>query len=91
MKSAFLFLSIFNIARVMLYYFTPQHVPVDVGIYFGCGDFLVSQHFLDSEQVGAAFQQMGGEGMAERMRAHVFFDTGHFRLLLDNMENHDPR
>ena len=29
--------------------------------------------------------------MAERMRAHVLFDTGHFCLLLDDMKNHDPR
>ena len=52
MKSAFLFLSIFNIARVMLYYFTPQHVPVDVGIYFGGGNGFVSEHTLDGTEIG---------------------------------------
>ena len=82
---------VFNIAGMMLDNFTSESVPVDMCIDFSGGDGFMSQHALDGPQIGAAFQQMGGEGMAERMRAHVFFDTGHFRLLLDNMENHDPR
>lgn len=75
----------------MLQYLLPEELAVDMCIYFGGGDLLMSKHLLDREQVGATFQQMGGEGMTERMRAYVLFDTCHLRLLLDDMENHDSR
>ena len=76
---------------MMFQYLFPQELAVDMRIDFGGGNLFMSQHLLDSKQVGSPFQQVGGEGMAERMRAHVLFDTGHFCLLLDDMKNHDPR
>ena len=42
---------------------TPQHIPVDMGINFGCCDGLVSQHTLYGTQVRASFQQVGSEGI----------------------------
>ena len=89
MKSAFLFLSTFNIARVMLYYFTPQHVPVDVGIYFGGGNGFVSEHTLDGTEIGPSFQQMSGERVAKSVRTDVLGDTCGLCQFLDEMEHHD--
>ena len=67
---------------MMFEYLFPQELAVDMRIDFGGGNLFMSQHLLDSKQVGSPFQQVGGEGMAERMRAHVLFDTGHFCLLI---------
>jgi hypothetical protein len=36
----------------------------DVGVDLGGGDVAVAQEVLDDTQVGAAFQQMGGEAVA---------------------------
>ena len=60
---------------MMFQYLFPQELAVDMRIDFGGGNLFMSQHLLDSKQVGSPFQQVGGEGMAERMRAHVLFDT----------------
>ena len=68
---------------------TPQHIPVDMGINFGCCDGFVSQHTLYGTQVRASFQQVGGERMTEGMGTYVFMDTGGLRLLLDDMKYHD--
>ena len=68
---------------------TPQHIPVDMGINFGCCDGLVSQHTLYGTQVRASFQQVGSEGMTEGVRADIFGDTGFLRQLLYQVKNHD--
>ena len=67
-----------------------ERAAVKVEVDFGGGDRLVAEHLLDGPEVGAPLQEMGGEGMAERMRAYVLFNACHFRLLLDDMEYHDP-
>ena len=54
---------VFNIAGMMLDNFTSESVPVDMCIDFSGGDGFMSQHALDGPQIGAAFQQMGGEGV----------------------------
>ena len=46
-----------------------QHAAVDVRIDFGRPDGLVAEHQLDGAEVGPTLEQMGGEGMAERVRA----------------------
>ena len=56
----------------MLYYFTPQHVPVDVGIYFGGGNGFVSEHTLDGTEIGPSFQQMSGERVAKVLLGRGF-------------------
>lgn len=73
----------------MLYYFTPQHVPVDVGIYFGGGNGFVSEHTLDGTEIGPSFQQMSGERVAKSVRTDVLGDTCGLCQFLDEMEHHD--
>ena len=80
---------VFNIAGMMLDNFTSESVPVDMCIDFSGGDRFMSQHALDGPQIGAAFQQMGGEGVAERMRTDILGDAGFFRQLLSMMKHHD--
>src|SRR3954466_8293622 len=43
----------------------------EVGVELGRRDVRVPQHLLDRSKVAAAGQQMGGEGMAQRVRAHA--------------------
>ena len=40
-------------------------VAVEVGVYFGCGNACVAEHFLHGAQVGAALDKVGGEGVSE--------------------------
>jgi hypothetical protein len=49
------------ISRMMFQYLFPEELAVDMCVYFGGGDLFVPQHFLDCEQIGATFQQMGRE------------------------------
>src|SRR5207244_286517 len=42
----------------------------DVGVALRRRQARVSEQLLDRAQVGAAVEQMGGEGVAERVRAH---------------------
>ena len=48
----------------------------DVRIKFGCADARMSKHFLDDSQVGAVFEQMRGEGMAQHVRRDVSRNAG---------------
>ena len=41
-----------------------------VGIELRRREIRVSEHFLDGAEVGAAFQEVGGEGVAEEVRVH---------------------
>ena len=80
---------VFNIAGMMLDNFTSESVPVDMCIDFSGGDGFMSQHALDGPQIGAAFQQMGGEGVAERMGTDILGDAGFFRQLFYHVKHHD--
>ena len=80
---------VFNIAGMMLDNFTSEHVPVDMRINFRGGDGFMSQHALNCPQIGAAFQQMGGKGMAERVRTDILGDTGLFRQFFNHVKHHD--
>ncbi len=40
-----------------------------VGVNLGCGYVAMTQHLLHRPQIGAAFQQMGREAVAQGMRA----------------------
>lgn len=43
----------------------------DVGVELGGGHAGVAEEFLDDTQVGAAFEQVGGGGVAQAVRAQV--------------------
>ena len=44
----------------------------------------MAQQLLDGAQVAAAGQQVGGKGMAQRVRRHHLLDSGAFRSPLDH-------
>jgi len=67
-----------------------QEFAVDVGVDFGGGDGFVAEHFLDGPEVGTAFDEMGGERVAEGMRGDGFFDAGFFSELFDEHEDINP-
>ena len=62
---------------------------VDVGVDFGGEDALVTEHFLDSTQVGAIFYEVGGERMAEGVRGYFLADSGLHRVCLYHLEHRD--
>ena len=49
---------------------------VDVGVDFGGEDAFVAEHLLDGTQVGAVFDEVGGEGVAESVRGNLLADAG---------------
>ena len=59
-----------------------------MGVYFGCQDAFVSEHLLHLADRGAAFEQMGGERVAEGVRADTFVDSGASCGLLEYREDH---
>lgn len=81
--------SIFSVSGVMFDDFAPQAAPVDVGINLGCADAFVAKHALDGTEIGTAFQQVGGEGVAEGMRTDVLGQSDGFTQDLDDVEYHD--
>lgn len=52
---------IFNVSRMMLYDFTPQHTTVDVHIYFRSGNAFMTQHTLYGAEVSTSFKKVCGE------------------------------
>lgn len=53
---------------------------IQVGVDLGGGDPLMSQQFLNLPQVGAPVQQMGGEGMTQRMGRMVVGQVGFLQV-----------
>jgi len=58
---------------------------VDVGVDLGGGDVGVSEEFLDDAEVGTAFEEVGGEGVAEEVGVNVLFDAGVGGALFDDL------
>ena len=69
--------------------FTTQSASVDMGINLGRTDTFMSQHALNGTEIGASFQQVGGERMAEGMGADVLGEPYGFAQYFDDVENHD--
>ena len=68
-----------------------QAVLGDVGVDLGGGDVGVAEQGLDHAQIGPAFQQMGGEGMAQHMRADPGrIEAGDDRRLLQKLGEPAP-
>ncbi len=49
---------------------------VEMRVNLGGGDIRMSQHQLQSPQIGALPEQMGGKGMPEGVRAQMRRQTG---------------
>lgn len=64
---------------------------VNMSIYFGGGDALVTEHCLYHTQVGTALKQMGGKGVTERVGAYILLYPGRRDKLFYEMEYHDAR
>src|SRR5437879_515344 len=54
-----------------------------VSINFSGADAGVTEEFLDDAQVGAVFEQMSGETLAQHVRGDIAFDTGAADAALD--------
>ena len=66
----------------------PEEFAVEVGIDLGGGNAFVAEHFLNGAEVGAAFNEVGGEGMAEGMRGDVLGDPGLLYEVFEQQEDH---
>ena len=55
-----------------------------VGVNFRGCDAGVSEHFLDCSQVGAVFQKVRGEAVAQHVRSDVLLDARLFGALFDS-------
>ena len=75
------------ITRMVFQNLFAEELPVDMRIDFGGSNFLMSQHLLDGAQVGSAFQQVCGKGMAEGVRTDFLMDARQFGLLLEGFEH----
>ena len=81
--------AVLYIAGMMFYDFTAQSVPVNMCVNFCCSDRFVTQHTLYGAQVGASFKQVGGKGMAERVRTDILGDAGRFRQVFNHVKHLD--
>ena len=63
---------------------------VQMGIDLGSGDAFMAEHFLDGAQIGASFDEVGGEGMPEGMRRDIFGYAGLPDEVFEEQEDHYP-
>ena len=70
-------------------YLFPQTVTVNMGINLGGSDAFMPQHALNRPQIRPALQQMGGKGMAERVRTDLLFYADLLCQLLYYMKHHN--
>ena len=78
-----------DIAGVVIEDFLAEVVAVDVEVDLGGGDALVAEHLLDGTQVRAAFEEMGGEAVAEGVGGDGGADACGATELLDDVEDGD--
>jgi hypothetical protein len=69
----------------------PQPLARHVGVDGGRRDVGVAQQHLHRAQVGAVVQQVGREGVAQRVRRQRRRDAGGARVALDQLPEHLPR
>ena len=60
-----------------------QLVDGKVSVLLSGGEALVSQKFLNAAQIGSVVEQVGGKGMAEKMRVYVQEERTLFHVLLE--------
>ena len=68
--------------------FVSEAGGVDVQVNLGRGDGLVAEHHLYGAQIGAAFEQMRGKGMAQGVMRHVLANTTGLGGIADDVEHH---
>lgn len=54
-----------------------------VGIYLCRADIAVSEHRLDTSEIGPVHKQVGGKAVAHGVGADMFGDTGETGILID--------
>ena len=64
---------------------------VDVGVYLRGAYVFVAEHALDDAQVGAALEQVGGEGVAKGVGTDSLREPNLLGQGLDNVEHGDAR
>lgn len=62
-----------------------EAVTVNMGVNLSGGDIGVAEHHLDGAQVRTTRQQVGGEGMAQHVRADFSADPGALGCLPDDL------
>jgi hypothetical protein len=65
----------------------PQPLARHVGVDRGGGDVGMAQQQLHRAQVGAVVEQVGGEGVAQRVRRQRRGDAGAQRMRLTRFQN----
>ena len=68
-----------------------EPAELDPRVDLGGGDRGVTQHLLDHAEVGPAGEEVGGEAVAERVRADLRREPGGPGMLLDDRPEPDPR
>ena len=75
----------------MAVYRVAQMGCVEMGVNLGCEDIFVTQKLLHLADIGSARQQMGGERVAEGVRAYLLVDARTQGRLLYDGEYHHAR
>ena len=65
-------------------------VAVKMGINFGGGNGLMTQHFLYSPQIGSALNEVSSEGVPKGVRTHFFVQPCFIYQIFDVHKNHLP-
>lgn len=69
--------------RVKAFVDVAEAVAGDVGIDFGCADVGVAKEFLNDAQVGAVFEEVSGEAVAQHMRGDIAGDASASNTFFD--------
>ena len=56
----------------------------DVSVDLSGADVGVAEHGLDGAEVGTVHEKVGGKGMAQSVRRHMFRDAGEASVFFDN-------
>ena len=75
----------------MLFHCLAEVRVVEVGVDFGGEGIFVTQKLLHLADIGSARQQMGGEGVAEGVRAYLLVDARTQGRLFYDGEYHHAR
>src|SRR5271154_2438551 len=62
-----------------------EPVGREVGVDLGGGEIGVAEHLLQRAQIASAGEQVGGEGVSERVRAHPLLEPGAAGMRLDDL------